>query len=124
MREPKSLCLVRSPSQLSGKGKEKGKNGKRPERLKDHGVPQSAYLLSSAYLRVKNLTVGYTLPKQWTDVVKIASFRLYLSVENVWAFSPLLSDFGIDPEIVNSLEKNGTVYPFIRRYAVGVTLNL
>ena len=61
------------------------------------GVVNDRYLQNLAYCRVKNITVGYTIPAVWTKKVKIERLHIYFSGENLFTFSPLKSDY-IDPE--------------------------
>src|SRR5690606_7461176 len=60
------------------------------------------YLENVAFLRVKNLTVGYTLPKLWTERAKLNSVRVFFSGENIltWSFGGLTKY--IDPEQAGS----------------------
>jgi TonB-linked SusC/RagA family outer membrane protein len=88
-------------------------------------IPQSRYLLDGSYLRLKNVTVGYTLPSQLTERVGLGRFRIFLSGENVWE-SSAVSDF-VDPEAIgaNPLDAGrfgGYAYPFQRRYSAGVNV--
>ena len=55
------------------------------------------YLLNMAYLRLKNITVGYTFPAAWTKKAFIQKARLYASVENLFTFDHL-DDTPVDPE--------------------------
>ena len=55
------------------------------------------YLLNMAYLRLKNITVGYTFPTAWTKKAFIQKARLYASVENLFTFDHL-DDTPVDPE--------------------------
>ncbi len=52
------------------------------------------YLVSSNYLSVNNITLGYTLPKKWTEKLQIASLRIYATGDNLWVFSKRQ---GLDP---------------------------
>lgn len=52
-------------------------------------VPQSKYLQNVAYIRLKNLQVGYNLPKSWTEKIKMQNAKVYVSGENLWCWSPL-----------------------------------
>lgn len=80
------------------------------------GAPQTRYLQNAAYLRLKNVTLGYTLPKSVTDRLKIARLRFYLSAENIFTVSHLKAD--LDPEGLD-----GSVYPFQKTYSAGLNLN-
>lgn len=52
-------------------------------------LPNTRYLQNSRYLRLKNLTVGYSLPKKWMDAIHVDKIRLYFSGENLAYWSPL-----------------------------------
>ena len=45
------------------------------------------WTINASYLRIKNLQLGYTLPKRALDVLKINSLRIYLSAENLHTFN-------------------------------------
>jgi len=83
-------------------------------------TPQTGYLLSAAYVRVKNITVGYTLPKSLTQKWGIERLRLFLSGENLAEWSEVADYF--DPESVTD-NGWGYAYPFQRRYSLGVNID-
>ncbi len=58
---------------------------------KDYGLDmaQTKYLLNAAYLRVKNITVGYTLPQQFTKKIGIDRLRLFFTGDNITEFSKI-----------------------------------
>ena len=59
----------------------------------------SRYLQNVRYLRFKNLTVGYTLPKKWLDKVNVDKVRIYFTGENLHYWSPLKKNcLYVDPE--------------------------
>ena len=59
----------------------------------------SRYLQNVRYLRFKNLTVGYTLPKKWLDKVRVDKVRIYFTGENLHYWSPLKKNcLYVDPE--------------------------
>ncbi|QQT29393.1 TonB-dependent receptor [Sphingobacterium multivorum] len=78
---------------------------------------QTKYLQNAGYLRVKNVTLGYTLPKLITDRWGIDRLRLFVSGENLFEFTKLM-DY-LDPEIVG----DRTAYPFQRTYSFGLNFN-
>ena len=57
------------------------------------------YLQNAAYLRLKNLTVGYTLPDKWTQRIHLSKIRVYFSGENLWYWTALHTKY-VDPELV------------------------
>ncbi|MFD1771494.1 TonB-dependent receptor [Sphingobacterium suaedae] len=93
------------------------------------------YLESVAFMRVKNLTVGYTLPQAWTKRAKIDRLRFYFSGENIftWAFGGLTKY--IDPEQAGSAVSYShpgdavdradlRAYPMGKTFSFGVNLSL
>ncbi len=85
------------------------------------------YLQNAAYLRIKNVTLSYTLPKQLVSKVLMQDAKIYLSVENLATFSHLPK--GYDPEgsaassTANALS-NGIAwaYPYYRTVSIGASL--
>ncbi|WP_206614324.1 SusC/RagA family TonB-linked outer membrane protein [Chitinophaga barathri] len=80
------------------------------------GAPQTKYLQNAAYLRLKNVTVGYTLPSSFTRKAHIERLRIYFGAENIFTRSHLKAR--IDPEGLG-----GSVYPFQQTYSGGINLN-
>ena len=76
------------------------------------------YLQDIRYCRLKNLTIGYTLPKKWTRKVLIDNLRIYFTGENLATWSPIRSDY-IDPEMAAMNDEMRT-YPWQKTYMFGV----
>jgi len=75
-----------------------------------------------SFLRLRNLTLGYTLPERWTRKILISRLRLYLNAENLFT---LTSYHGMDPEISSggtSLGIDKGVYPQARTLSAGINL--
>lgn len=83
--------------------------------------PNDRYLQNLAYCRLKNLTVGYTLPKTLTKKVYLEKVRLYFSGENLFITSKLKSDY-VDPEQMMH-DTNGRVYPFSKTFSFGLDVS-
>lgn len=85
------------------------------------------YLQNAAYLRIKNVTLAYTLPKIWVRRAMLQDAKLYVSVENLATFSHLPK--GYDPEgtaastTANALS-NGISwgYPYYRTISLGASI--
>ena len=86
---------------------------------------QSRYIQSAAYLRCKNVQLGYTLPRTWTQKARIENCRIYLSCDNAFTLTKMSSVY--DPEALtgygNAGWGSGKTYPLQRTFAVGVSLN-
>ena len=80
------------------------------------------YLQNLAYCRLKNLTIGYTIPRRLTSKVGIKECRIYFSGENLATWSALKSDF-LDPEqAAADSDKKANVYPWCKTYSIGLNL--
>jgi TonB-linked SusC/RagA family outer membrane protein len=93
---------------------------------------QDRYLLNMAYLRLKNLTVGYTLPQSLMSKIKISSLRAYVGIENFITWDHL-GDLPIDPETISGYSmwnttnynsgRTGMGIPAFKSVSIGVQLN-
>lgn len=89
------------------------------------GNYNSWIMRSGAYLRLKNITLGYTLPKQWTNAISLESVRLYVSGLNLITFSDVKGL--IDPEMDSSGAKDnnmrGWYSPHQKTWAFGLNVD-
>ena len=102
----------------------------------EHGqnyLRQSRYLSNMAYLRMKNLTFGYTLPHVLTQKILVEKARFYVSGENLLEFDNM--KIPVDPETTQSkYNSSGTIntagwsfgrsYPFSRTISFGVQITM
>ena len=88
------------------------------------GTTNDRYLQNLAYLRFKNLTVGYTVPKGWTRKAKIEQIRIYFSGENLCYWSPIKKyTKTMDPELAGSSgAASGVGYAYPRTFSVGIDI--
>lgn len=91
------------------------------------GTPNDRYIQNLAYLRLKNLTVGYTVPQKWTRKAKIEQIRIYFSGENLCYWSPVKKYTKImDPELAGSSGTNvagsGVGYAYPRTFSIGLDI--
>ncbi|OYX94848.1 MAG: hypothetical protein B7Y76_10280, partial [Sphingobacteriia bacterium 35-40-5] len=93
-------------------------------------VPQTRYLQNASYIRLKNLTLGYSLPARITNKMKVSSIRAYITGQNLWTYSPMYKitkNFdpevieGSDPEI-NANGGDGFSYPMQKSFTFGINL--
>ncbi|SKB88405.1 SusC/RagA family TonB-linked outer membrane protein [Daejeonella lutea] len=97
------------------------------------GVAQTRYLQNVAYIRMKNIQVGYNLPQKWISKVKATSARVYFSGENLWTYSPLYKiASGIDVENTVASDQvfnpggnsgDGYNYPMLKSISLGLNLS-
>ena len=87
--------------------------------------PQTKYVVNMAYLRLKNITLGYTLPREATRKATIERVRIYGSILNPFDIINHNNGTGLDPEIntgVGSYANGvwGRTEPIYRTYSVGI----
>ncbi len=93
-------------------------------------APQTKYLNNLAYLRVKNFTVGYTLPQNLTRKIFVEKLRFYFSAQNLFTFDHI--DGVMDPECTGGSSKEytngmdmtmaGRAMPFNRQWSCGLQI--
>ncbi len=84
------------------------------------GSNSDFYYHNSTWLRLKNIEIGYTLPRNLLSKVKISAFRVYLSGDNVLMLINSLKKYGAgDPEF---LAGNGGIYPNMKTLSFGVNI--
>jgi len=97
------------------------------------GVAQTRYLQNVAYVRLKNLQVGYNLPAKWINHIGMRSAKVFFSGENLFTYSPMykIVKHTIDVENavpsdqdLNSGSTNGDGYnyPLMKSYSFGVNI--
>lgn len=77
----------------------------------------STYLFDASYLRIRNITLGYSLPNKIIENHFISSLRFYVSGQNLITLNNDLPD-GIDPLIPNNFQ--GAIYPIVKTYTFGI----
>ena len=92
------------------------------------------FLQNAAYLRLKNLTVDYTLPSNVSKKLGLEKMRVYLSGENLLTFSPIYEHTDMfDPEVITKGDSDfgsgtsttmgdGASYPMLKSYTIGINL--
>ena len=102
------------------------------------GVNNDRYLQNVAYIRLRTLNFGYTLPKQISAKIYANDLKIYLSGENLWTWSPfykITRDIdvtniwsagtqltGFDSNSTRS-DGNGFAYPQLRSLSIGLSIN-
>lgn len=81
---------------------------------------QTGYLQNAAYIRLKNMQIGYTLPKSVVSKIGIQDLRIYFSGENLWTGTSLAKQF--DPETISS-GVGGIGYPLSRTLSCGLNVS-
>lgn len=96
------------------------------------GVAQTRYLQNVAYVRMKNIQIGYNLPSNWTKRIGAQSMRFYFSGENLFTYSPMYrvvkNTIDVENAVRSDRETNsgnsgdGYNYPMLKSYSFGVNL--
>ena len=82
----------------------------------EYGAAASTFWLrNGAYMRLKNLNIGYTLPKQWLSGVGVDRLQIFLNATNLFCISGLDEH---DPE-QNTIDS----YPLMRSFTAGININ-
>ena len=97
---------------------------------KDSNLSASSdrFLIRKDYFNLRNITLGYTFPKEWMVKVGIQSARIYFACDNVWfaskrqGFDPR-SSLGGQGTTVNGNSVQGTSYSPIRTTSIGLNIN-
>ena len=79
------------------------------------------YLQNAAYMRIKNIQLGYTLPAAIASKIGASRVRLYFSAENLVTFTKMNKIF--DPEATGGDWGPGKLYPLQRTISFGLNLN-
>lgn len=82
---------------------------------------QTRYLQSGAYIRLKNLQLGYTLPSELMRKIAIQKLRVFISGENLWTGTKMSKAF--DPEAFSGESGEGRVYPLQTTISLGLSVN-
>jgi len=81
---------------------------------------QTRFLQNGAYLRLKSLQIGYTIPSKITRKIMIQNCRIYVSGENLLTFTKLFEAF--DPEATGGARANGYIYPLQKTLSGGFSI--
>ncbi len=80
-----------------------------------NNIASDAFVHNAAYLRCKNIQLGYTVPQRITRKFFVEKLKVYCSIDNLFTIT---SFPGLDPEIAA-----GVGYPSIRQYSVGLNVS-
>lgn len=104
-------------------------------------VENDYYMLNAAYVRLKNLTIDYTLPKKVVEKIKLQNLKFYVTMENLFTWSPLQKYTKMfDPEVISNGDSDfdsagvdgyglggvgdGYSYPMLKSFTFGVNITL
>ncbi len=86
-------------------------------------VPNSYLMEDASYLRLKNLTIGYSLPARISNRAKIDGIRIYLQGTNLFTATKYT---GLDPEVIGGDDNFGIdagAYPTVKQFLIGINVN-
>ena len=86
----------------------------------DNFVMSDKWVRDGSYARLKNLILGYNIPKSWCQKAQLGSVRIYLSGQNLFTLSHFYK--GYDPEVLYGGSIGGEFYPIMQTYTFGVDL--
>lgn len=90
-------------------------------------IVQTRYLQNAAYIRLKNLSVAYSLPASTVERMHLQGLRIYFTGQNMWTYSPMFKHTkAFDPEVLgydpSGGSGNGNDYPMLKTYTLGLNL--
>lgn len=80
----------------------------------------SMFFVNNSFVKIKNIALGYTMPKSWIKPAGLSYLRIYLNVLNPFVFT---SYEGFDPEWADASNDDGTGGPASRTFQIGVNMN-
>lgn len=94
---------------------------------------QTRYIMNVAYLRLKNIQLGYTLPRNLISRISATNARVYISAENIWSWSPLHKitkdidpeNTGVSDRLFSAADANagdGYNYPLLKGVTFGLSI--
>ena len=85
-----------------------------------NSLPSSFWIENASYLRMKNIELGYSFPKNWLSKARIQGLRIYISAQNLFTITGVDN---YDPEKYATDSRNST-YPNAKTFSVGLNINL
>ncbi|MGN6342644.1 MAG: SusC/RagA family TonB-linked outer membrane protein [Ginsengibacter sp.] len=88
---------------------------------------QTRYLQNASYIRLKDLTIGYSLPSKVIQKIHFQNVQVYFTGQNIWTYSPMFKiTKDIDPEVIEAGpgSYDGMTYPMLKSYTFGLKFTL
>ncbi|QIP17347.1 TonB-dependent receptor [Spirosoma aureum] len=89
-----------------------------------NAIPNSYYKEDASYLRLKNLSLGYTLPTHLLNTIGVDRLRVYIQATNLFTITRYT---GLEPEIISTDDRaagiDANAYPAVKQYLVGASIN-
>ena len=91
---------------------------------RNYGWYSSYFVEDGSYLKIKNLSLGYTLPTALVNKLNLQKFRIYVTGQNLLTFTKFT---GLDPEFSNDVKNHGlygiSTYPQTKLFSVGLDVS-
>jgi hypothetical protein len=84
---------------------------------------QTRYLQNTAYIRLKNLSISYSFPRSALQKLRIKGLQVSFIGQNIWSYSPVYK-ITRDLDVEQLDGGNGTYYPMLKSYSIGLNLDL
>lgn len=78
--------------------------------------PSTFWMCNGDFLKLRNIELGYTLPRRWLSKIHIETARIYVNAVNLFEVSELKKDYGVDAEVISG-------YPSMKSYNIGLLVN-
>lgn len=87
-------------------------------------IPSDRFIEDASFVRLRNLQLGYTLPRKWLDKVRLHSFRVYVSGTNLitWTdYTGYMPEVGSNSPFSSGIDAG--IYPIAKTYTVGLSVS-
>ena len=86
-------------------------------------TPSDHFIQDGSFIRIRNLTLGYTLPMKWSTKIAMQKLRIYIKADNLFTFTKFTGyspEIGSENVLSNGIDYGG--YPVTSVYSVGINL--
>jgi hypothetical protein len=86
-------------------------------------TPSDYFVQNGSFIRIRNVTLGYSLPADWSKKISIQRLRLYVKADNLYTFAKYTGyspEIGSDKVLETGIDKG--IYPVTAVYSVGINL--
>ena len=87
-------------------------------------MPSDYFIQDGSFLRIRNVTLGYTFPSNWTNKIFMQKIRLYAKADNLFTttkFTGYTPEIGSGDPLSSGIDYG--IYPITAVYSIGINLN-
>ena len=87
-------------------------------------IPSDRFIEDGSFVRLRNIQLGYTLPRKWLDKVRLNTFRVYVSGTNLitWTdYTGYMPEVGSNSPFSSGIDDG--IYPIAKTYTVGLSVS-